>query len=67
MAPPSPPFNPVPLATMDIDEIDEGSQQHGSQMNLQRTAGKRRVLVDEAHPFELETYISSYSGMSAHQ
>ncbi|KAI9056495.1 G protein pathway suppressor 1 [Trametes sanguinea] len=62
MAPQSPPMAPVSLATMDIDDIDEGVQQQGSQLLAFRAAGKRRVLVDEAHPFELETYISSYSG-----
>ncbi|OSD00524.1 G protein pathway suppressor 1 [Trametes coccinea BRFM310] len=63
MAPPSPPSVPHSQATMDVDEIDEGSQQQlGSQLNAFKAAGKRRVVIDEAHPFELETYISSYSG-----
>ncbi|KAM5536787.1 hypothetical protein V8D89_009505 [Ganoderma adspersum] len=45
--------------TMDIDIIDEEM----TQIYSSKAAGKRpRVPVDDAHPFELETYISSYSG-----
>ena len=48
--------------TMDIDIIDEEMPQIYSS----KAAGKRpRVPVDDAHPFELETYISSYSGSLA--
>ncbi|TBU25696.1 PCI-domain-containing protein [Dichomitus squalens] len=44
---------------MDIDIIDDDM----SQAYTHRAIGKRpRVPVDDAHPFELETYISSYSG-----
>ncbi|KAH9903344.1 G protein pathway suppressor 1 [Cubamyces lactineus] len=47
---------------MDVDIIEE--EQHLAQTQSSRLAGKRpiRVPVDDAHPFELETYISSYSG-----
>ncbi|KAI0649873.1 G protein pathway suppressor 1 [Trametes meyenii] len=45
---------------MDIDIIEDDSI---AQL-ASKSAGKRpvRLLVDEAHPFELDTYISSYSG-----
>ncbi|KAI0672247.1 G protein pathway suppressor 1 [Trametes maxima] len=45
---------------MDIDIIDD---EVVAQVQS-KAAGKRpaRLLVDEAHPFELDTYISSYSG-----
>ena len=45
--------------TMDVDIIDEEMPQ----IYTSKAAGKRpRVPVDDAHPFELETYIGSYSG-----
>ncbi|KAI8989078.1 G protein pathway suppressor 1 [Trametes punicea] len=48
---------------MDVDIIEE-EQQMMSQSHGSRLAGKRplRITVDEAHPFEIETYISSYTG-----
>ncbi|KAI0922628.1 hypothetical protein AcW1_002775 [Taiwanofungus camphoratus] len=47
---------------MDIDIADETEQQHDGH----RSYGKRPVLpVDEAHPFDLEAYSSSYKGRSA--
>ncbi len=48
--------------TMDVDIIDEEM----TQIYSSKAAGKRpRVPVDDAHPFELEMYISSYSGALA--
>ncbi|KAI0772937.1 G protein pathway suppressor 1 [Trametes elegans] len=46
---------------MDVDIIEE---EQISQLQGSKAAGKRpqKVTVDEAHPFELEAYISSYSG-----
>ena len=44
---------------MDVDIIDEEM----TQIYPSKAAGKRpRVPVDDAHPFDLEAYISSYSG-----
>lgn len=45
---------------MDIDIIEENEQQYESA----RLSGKRPATlpVDEAHPFELETISSGYSG-----
>lgn len=44
---------------MEIDTIDEEM----AQAYTAKAAGKRpKVVVDDAHPFELEAYISGYSG-----
>ncbi len=47
---------------MDFDIIEDDSQSPHSY--LTKSAGKRplKVVVDEAHPLELEAYLSSYSG-----
>ncbi|EIW53311.1 G protein pathway suppressor 1 [Trametes versicolor FP-101664 SS1] len=47
---------------MDVDIIDNDSQEPPSY--LTKSAGKRplKVVVDESHPLELEAYLSSYSG-----
>lgn len=50
---------------MDIDTIDQYHEDtsHGKE-TTDRPDGKKplTVLVDDAHPFELEAYVSSYSG-----
>lgn len=47
---------------MDVDIIENESQEPPSY--LTKSAGKRplKVVVDEAHPLELEAYLGSYSG-----
>ncbi|CDO77396.1 hypothetical protein BN946_scf184857.g2, partial [Trametes cinnabarina] len=56
----------ISVSTMDVDIADdEQHQQQLSQLQGSRAAGKRTVVVDDAHPFELEAYISSYSGKFA--
>ncbi|KAH8101716.1 PCI-domain-containing protein [Cristinia sonorae] len=49
---------------MDVDLIDETE---GHAFVIQKSAGKRpQVLpIDDAHPFDLEAYISGYSGRAA--
>ncbi|KAH9854527.1 G protein pathway suppressor 1 [Lenzites betulinus] len=50
---------------MDVDSLEHNYVHQTVLPNLQPAAGKRpllRLAVDEAHPFELEAYISSYSG-----
>lgn len=41
--------------TMDVDMADAQPSQHGKQVG---------VPVDDAHPFDLESYISNYTGAS---
>lgn len=49
---------------MDVD-IPEESQA----FTASKATGKRPVIisVDDAHPFDLEAYISSYTGMLEHE
>ena len=45
--------------SMEIDMIDEEiAQSYTSKASAKRP----KVVVDDAHPFELEAYISGYSG-----
>lgn len=46
---------------MEIDSIDEGEV---VALQSQKSAGKRPSIlpIDEAHPFDLEAYISGYKG-----
>jgi hypothetical protein len=59
-------FNPHPakMSSMDVDPIEEVEMTyHGVSQNeasSSRTQGV--ILVDDAHPFDLDTYISGYSG-----
>lgn len=46
---------------MDVDPIEEVEMSyHGETSSSSR--GHRAVIVDDAHPFDLETFISGYSG-----
>lgn len=42
---------------MDIDQPDE------AQPSTSQSRGRGTVPIDDAHPFELETYIANYSGV----
>ena len=44
---------------MDVDRIEEAQQGPSKPSNIRRTLV---VPVDDAHPFDLESYISNYSG-----
>jgi hypothetical protein len=57
---------------MDIDEIiDDNASDHGGQQNGGQGSSKglsRRatiIQIDDEHPFELDAYISAYTGMAA--
>jgi len=52
------------MSSMDVDPIEEVEMTyHGVSQNeasSSRTQGV--ILVDDTHPFDLDTYISGYSG-----
>ena len=49
---------------MEVDNFDDVAEIPAFQS--QKAVGKRPAVlpVDDAHPFDLENYISSYTGMS---
>ena len=52
---------PPAYNNMDIDRVEE--TQHGSS-STQATKRQTVLPVDDTHPFDLESYISNYPGLS---
>ncbi len=51
------------MSSMDVDPIEEVEMTyHGSQNEASSSRAQGVILVDDAHPFDLDTYISGYSG-----
>jgi COP9 signalosome complex subunit 1 len=51
---------------MDVDPVEEVEMAyHGSQTEASSSRAYGAVFIDDAHPFDLETYISGYSGRAA--
>jgi hypothetical protein len=52
------------MSSMDVDPIEEVEMAYhgGSQTEASSSRAHGAVIVDDAHPFDLDTYISGYSG-----
>jgi hypothetical protein len=52
------------MSSMDVDPIEEVEMTYhgGSQNEASSSRAQGVILVDDAHPFDLDTYISGYSG-----
>jgi hypothetical protein len=51
------------MSSMDVDPVEEVEMAyHGSQTEASSSRAYGAVIIDDAHPFDLETYISGYSG-----
>jgi len=52
------------MSSMDVDPIEEVEMTYygGSQADASSSRTQWVVIVDEAHPFDLDAYISGYSG-----
>lgn len=55
------------MSSMDVDPIEEVEMTYygGSQADASSSRTQWVVIVDEAHPFDLDAYISGYSGRAA--
>lgn len=54
------------MSSMDVDPVEEGEMTYygGTQSQTEASSSRAQwaVFVDDAHPFDLDTYISGYSG-----
>jgi hypothetical protein len=53
---------PLEVAVMDIDIVDEPATYQNNTSSSQSTRRPIIAPVDDAHPFDLEGYISNYTG-----
>lgn len=57
------------MSNMDVDAIEEVEMEYygatQTEASSSRAAASWTILVDEAHPFDLDAYISGYSGRTA--
>jgi hypothetical protein len=55
------------MASEDIDQImadpEDTNERNAKEMREEIEGGITRVVIDDAHPFDLEGYIAQYSGM----
>ena len=54
------------MSSMDVDPIDEVEMEYygatQTEASSSRAAPSWSIVVDDAHPFDLDAYISGYSG-----
>lgn len=54
------------MSNMDVDPIEEVEMEYygatQTEASSSRPAASWTIVVDEAHPFDLDAYISGYSG-----
>lgn len=48
------------MSSMDVDPIEEVEMSYRGETSSSR--GHGAVIIDDAHPFDLDTFISGYSG-----
>ncbi|KAH9162359.1 26S proteasome subunit RPN7-domain-containing protein [Lactarius sanguifluus] len=56
------------MSSMDVDAIEEVEMEYYGATQTEASSSKAApwsIVVDEAHPFDLDAYISSYSGRTA--